>query len=101
MGRETLACTFVLIDSRLPPQPIDIRFINWMGEAGLAFCLVFTKADKMTRNKLNASIDAYKQELLTTWEELPPFIVTSSMNKDGKEELLDFIDAVITSEGED
>lgn len=97
-NRPTLACTFILIDSRLPPQPIDINFINWIGEAGLAFCLVFTKADKMTLNKLNASVEAFKRELLNTWEELPPYVVTSSVNKDGKDELLGFIDEVLKTD---
>jgi GTP-binding protein len=96
--RPTLACTFILIDSRLPPQPIDINFINWIGEAGLAFCLVFTKADKMTLNKLNASVEAFKRELLNTWEELPPYVVTSSVNKDGKDELLGFIGEVLKTD---
>lgn len=97
-NRPTLACTFILIDSRLPPQAIDINFINWIGEAGLAFCLVFTKADKMTLNKLNASVEAFKRELLNSWEELPPYVVTSSVNKDGKDELLGFIDKVLKTD---
>lgn len=97
-NRPTLACTFILIDSRLPPQPIDINFINWMGEAGLAFCLVFTKADKMTLNKLNASVEAFKRELMNTWEALPPYVITSSVNKDGKDELLGFIDDVLKAD---
>jgi GTP-binding protein len=98
--RPTLACTFILIDSRLPPQPIDINFINWIGEAGLAFCLVFTKADKVTLNKLNASVEAFKRELLNTWEELPPYVVTSSVNKDGKDELLKFIGEVLKTDAD-
>ena len=60
-NRDTLACTFILIDSRIPPQPIDIRFINWMGEAGLPFCLIFTKADKLSKNKVQATVAAFRK----------------------------------------
>ena len=96
--RETLACTFILIDSRLPPQPIDLRFINWMGENGLPFGLVFTKSDKMTKNKLHASVSAFEKALRESWEEIPPSFVTSAVNKTGKDELLDYIQSIILQE---
>lgn len=97
-NRDTLACTFILIDSRIPPQPIDIRFINWMGEAGLPFCLIFTKADKLSKNKVQATVAAFRKELLQTWEAMPPYLVTSSVQKSGKEEVLGFIQEILANE---
>ena len=96
--RSTLACTFILIDSRIPPQTNDLNFITWMGENNLPFCLAFTKADKLTKNKLQASIAAYRRRLLEDWQYMPQFFVTSAVDKLGQEELLDYIQAIIEQE---
>ena len=96
--RSTLACTFILIDSRIPPQTNDLNFITWMGENNLPFCLVFTKADKLTKNKLQASIAAYRRRLLEDWQFMPQFYVTSAVDKQGQEELLDYIQGIIEQE---
>ena len=76
--RENLIALFVLIDSRLPPQPVDVEFINWLGEEGIPFCLVFTKSDKQSKNKTQSSIARYIRHLKQYWEEVPGYIVTSS-----------------------
>lgn len=93
--RENLYCTFILIDSRLEPQKIDLDFIQWMGEKQLPFALIFTKSDKMKRGQLASSQIRYKQTLLKTWEEMPPFITTSSEDKTGRDEVLAFIENAI------
>lgn len=90
-NRENLMNTFVLIDSRLPPQEIDLDFMSWMGENGLPFSIVFTKADKSSQKDLSKNLKFYKAELLKTWEELPPIFVTSAGKKTGKKELLSYI----------
>ena len=97
-NRETLACTFILIDCRVPPQPIDLRFIDWMGESGLPFSLIFTKADKLSKNKVQASVAAFRREMLKTWEAMPPYMVTSSMQKSGKDDVLNFIQGILDNE---
>lgn len=90
--RRNLLYTFVLIDSRLEPQNSDIGFMEWLGENEVPFCIVFTKADKLSKSELNRNIEAYKTRLLEDWEELPPVFVTSSETKLGREEVLGFID---------
>ena len=90
--RENLLCTFVLIDSRLKPQKIDMEFMQWMGLNRLPFIIIFTKIDKLSSSVMNKNITHYKKELLKTWEELPPSILTSSTTKFGKEEFWKFID---------
>ncbi len=92
VNRENLYCLFVLIDSRLEAQKIDIEFINWLGEKQVPFALIFTKTDKLGKNKLEQNIAAYKRELLNYWEEIPPYLTSSSLNGDGKENILDFIE---------
>lgn len=89
--RETLACCFVLLDSRLPPQKVDLDFMRYLGEQGIPFVLVFTKADKQSERQTQELVGAYKALLLETWEELPPVFITSSESGAGREELLDFI----------
>lgn len=89
-----LACTFVLIDSRHKPQKIDLEFMEYLGLNGIPFCIVFTKADKLNASTLPKNIEAYKKELLTTWEELPTYFVSSSSDKRGREEILNFIEDV-------
>ena len=92
--REQLVCTFVLIDSRHDPQKIDLEFMKFLGESNIPFCIVFTKADKLTSSKLNKQIVAYKRKLLNYWESLPTSFITSSSNGLGRKEFLDFIDGV-------
>ena len=82
---------FVLVDSRHTPQPIDIEFIEWCGESGVPFSIVFTKTDKLKPNTVNANVEVYRNELLKTWEELPDMYVTSAEKKIGGTEILKFI----------
>lgn len=90
-NRTNLVNLFVLVDSRLKPQPIDVEFINWLGESGMPFSIIFTKADKQSKNKTQSAIAKYRKTLLQYWEELPHNIVTSSETGQGKDELLQFI----------
>lgn len=90
--RRNLICTFVLIDIRIKPQKIDLDFINQLGEDGIPFVIVFTKADKLSQRQADMNVAAYKNTLLETWEELPEIFVTSSESKTGREELLSFIE---------
>ena len=92
--REQLTNLFVLIDCRLPPQRIDLDFIQWLGESHVPFSIVFTKKDKLSNARFNENIEAYKQTLLETWEELPPMFFTSSEKREGRDELLDYIDHI-------
>lgn len=92
LNRPNLMCMMVLIDSRLAPQRVDLEFMEWLGENGIPFVMVFTKMDKLTKSKIAANIENYKKELLTTWEELPTMFYTSSEERMGRDELLDFID---------
>lgn len=94
-NRTELACLFILIDIRHEPLPIDVNFINDMGENGIPFALVFTKADKLSKGAARRNIDAYREKLLETWEELPPFFITSSEKLIGRAELLDYIDSIL------
>ena len=90
--RRNLLYTFVLVDSRIEPQNSDIGFMEWLGENQVPFCIVFTKADKLSKVELEKNVEAYKTRLLEDWEELPPIFVTSSETKMGREEILDFIE---------
>jgi GTP-binding protein len=94
MKRENLMNVFVLIDSRLEPQKIDIAFIKWIGEKGIPFSIAFTKADKLTKAKALRNTQIFKNELLKTWVALPPLFITSSEEKTGKEEILNYISEV-------
>ena len=91
LQREQLVNVFVLIDIRLEAQKIDLEFINWLGQSSIPFAIVFTKADKLSTQKVNQQVEAYKQVLLETWEELPPYFVTSAEKRLGREEVLDYI----------
>lgn len=95
LNRENLFCTFVLIDSRLKPQKIDLEFITWIGERGLPMALLFTKSDKLKRGELARTKKTFMDALAETWEELPPFFVTSSEKRLGRNEVLDFIEKAI------
>ena len=94
LERRELVCLFVLLDARLEPQKIDLEFIEWLGEESVPFALVFTKADKLSKGKLCANISAYKERLLEGWEELPPLFITSSEERTGRDELLDYIEGI-------
>jgi len=91
LQREQLVNVFVLVDIRLEPQKIDLEFIEWLGVSGVPFAIVFTKADKLTANKCRQAVEAYKQTLMETWEELPPLFVTSAEKKEGRADVLDYI----------
>ncbi len=83
---------FVLVDSRLEPQRIDLEFIEMLGDKGIPFGIVFTKCDKLSKNQLAQSVDRYKQRLYEHWDELPPTFITSSEKKIGRDDILNFID---------
>lgn len=92
LHREQLISLFVLVDSRLEPQKIDLEFMQWLGEEGIPFAIVFTKIDKLGGGRLKMNVNSYKHILLDTWEELPPIFLTSSESKSGTEELLQYIE---------
>ena len=92
LRREQLTCLFVLLDVRHKPQKVDMDFLRWLGENGVPFAIIFTKADKLSKTAVSANVDFYRKELLKEWEELPPVFITSSEKKTGREELLGFID---------
>lgn len=92
--REQLVNLFVLIDCRHEPQKIDLEFMEWLGENGIPFSIVFTKADKISKLRLTENIEAYKAKLLESWEELPPIFVTSSEKKIGGDELTAYIEHI-------
>lgn len=94
LDREEMVNLFVLVDSRHKPQKIDMEFMEWLGENGIPFSIVFTKLDKLGRNVGQENIAAYKKELLKSWEELPPIFATSSVDNRGKQELLDYIESL-------
>lgn len=95
--RAPLMNIFVLLDSRLEPQKIDLEFMNWCGEKGLPFSMVFTKIDKLSSSALQKNLAAYRKEMLKYWEELPPVFTTSSESKFGQEKLLNYIGEIIRS----
>lgn len=92
--REELTCLFVLIDIRHEPQQIDLEFMEWLGENGIPFSIVFTKIDKLSKTKLNENLKVYQNKLFETWEELPPVFITSSEKGHGRAELLAYIDGI-------
>ena len=94
LNRETLANLFVLIDSRIPPQKIDIEFINYMGAHGVPLIIIFTKTDKQKQSETAATVNNMKRVLSETWEELPEMILTSSVTRTGRNKLLDRIDEI-------
>ena len=94
LQRQQLVNVFVLVDVRLEPQNIDIEFINWLGQSSIPFTMVFTKADKLPVTRVQSNVAAYKRKLSETWEEMPPMFITSSEKRDGRDELLDYIDSI-------
>ena len=94
LQRQQLVNVFLLVDVRLEPQNVDLDFINFLGTSSVPFAIVFTKADKLSATKVRQNVEAYKKVLSETWEELPPMFVTSSEKKQGREEVLDYIDQI-------
>ena len=94
LEREQLVCLFVLIDCRHPAQKIDLEFMEWLGENGVPFTIIFTKTAKIGRGRLKENIKAYQEAMSGTWEELPPMLYSSSENKEGREEILDYIEEI-------
>ena len=90
--REQLVSAFVLVDSRHAPQKIDLAFMEWLATNGVPFFIIFTKSDKLTKTQLPKNIEAYKNKMLEFWEEMPPYFVTSSSNKNGSDEVLKYIE---------
>lgn len=94
LEREQMTNLFVLIDSRLEPQKIDLEFMEWLGENGIPFAIIFTKADKLKGGRLKMNINAYLNELRKQWEELPPHFVSSAEDRTGRMEILDYIENI-------
>ncbi len=97
INRENLYCLFVLIDSRLEPQKIDLEFITKCGESGIPICLVFTKIDKDKGKYVTQNVEAMLNELKKTWENLPTYLLSSAEKGDGRKEILKFIDGALKS----
>ena len=94
LEREQITNLFVLIDSRLEPQKIDLEFMEWLGENGIPFSIIFTKADKLKGGRLKMNINAYLRELGKQWEELPPHFVSSSEDRTGRVDILNYIENI-------
>lgn len=94
LDREALTCLFVLVDSRHEPQKIDLEFIEWLGENGVPFAIIFTKADKLSATRVRENVTAYLNRLSEQWEELPPHFITSSEKRLGRQEVLDYIESI-------
>ena len=94
LEREQMTNLFLLIDSRLEPQKIDLEFMEWLGENGIPFSIIFTKADKLKSGRLKMNINAYLRELSKQWEDLPPYFISSSENRTGRTEILDYIESI-------
>ena len=99
LGRQQLVNTFVLVDVRLEPQAIDLEFMNWLGLSGIPFAILFTKADKLSNQKVSMNVEAYKTKMLETWEEMPPYFITSAEKGNGRDEVLDYIEQINKSLG--
>lgn len=94
LKRKQLVLGFVLIDCRHEPQPIDLEFMKWLGEQQLPFALVFTKADKLKPEALKRNVEEYQKKMLEFWETMPPYFITSSSKGYGRDQLLDYIQAI-------
>jgi GTP-binding protein len=94
-NRPSLACVFCLIDSRHEPQAIDLEFVHWLGDRSTRFALVFTKTDKSTASQLQTNIQLFKDNMAGWWESLPEIFTTSAVTRQGRGELLDFIDRTL------
>ena len=94
LQREQLVNVLLLVDVRLEPQKIDLEFIQWLGDSSIPFAIVFTKADKLSAVKVSQQVEIYKKVLLETWEDLPPVFITSAEKRQGRDEVLDYIDRI-------
>ncbi len=92
--REQLTNLFVLVDCRHEAQKIDLEFMEWLGENGIPFSIIFTKTDKISKGRLEENVKAYSAKLLETWEELPPILFSSSEKKEGRDEILGYIESI-------
>ncbi len=92
--RQQLVCAFVLVDIRHKPQPIDLEFMQYLGEKGIPFCIIFTKADKLKPNAITNHVEDYKTVMLETWEEMPQYFITSSSKRMGQDDVLNYIDGL-------
>lgn len=97
LEREQLVCLFLLVDCRHEAQKIDLEFMEWLGENGIPFTIIFTKTDKITKGRLQENLKTYKEKLLETWEELPPILVSSSEKREGRDEILNYIEEISNS----
>ena len=97
LEREQMTCLFVLVDSRLEPQKIDLEFMEWLGENGVPFAIIFTKSDKQSSGKTKFNVNRYMEVLKEQWEELPPYFISSSEKKTGRKEILDYIESINNS----
>ncbi|WP_410006070.1 ribosome biogenesis GTP-binding protein YihA/YsxC [Aequorivita nionensis] len=95
--REQMILAFVLVDCRHEPQPIDLEFMQWMGESGIPFNIIFTKADKLKPKALERNIALYAEKMLETWEEMPPYFITSASDSTGRDEVLKYIEELNAS----
>ncbi|MCC8096435.1 MAG: ribosome biogenesis GTP-binding protein YihA/YsxC [Tannerellaceae bacterium] len=101
LQREQLTSLFLLLDCRHEPQKIDLEFMEWLGENGIPFSIIFTKTDKISKGRLKKNIQTYQKKLLENWEELPPVFLSSSEKREGREEILHYIGTInanLTSE---
>ena len=96
--RPQLVNVFVLIDIRHEQMKIDREFIDWLGESGIPFSVVFTKADKLSKSKAKQNADKWMHSMLDTWEQLPPYFITSSADAIGRDDVLDYIETIISEE---
>lgn len=94
LERQQLTCLFVLVDSRHEPQRIDLEFIEWLGENGVPFAIIFTKADKLSGSKVKLNVEAYLRTLKEQWEELPPHFISSAEKGTGRDDILNYIDSI-------
>ena len=97
LDREQLTNLFVLLDCRHEAQKIDLEFMEWLGESGVPFSIIFTKIDKISKGRLKENLKVYTDKLLETWEELPPIFLSSSEKKEGRDEILDYIESINNS----
>lgn len=95
LNRKNLVCLFVLLDIRLEPQPIDLQFLDWAAESQIPIALVFTKSDKLSKNKIIQSVERFKSVLLKSWEYLPEIMITSAVDQTGRENLLLYINSIL------
>ena len=100
LNRSQMACLFLLVDSRLEPQKIDLEFLEWLGENGIPFAIIFTKADKLGHGKVKTNVRNYLQKLEEQWETLPPYFISSSEDRTGRDEILNYIDEINKSQNE-